>query len=298
MDSSLFSLPHARRDRGFTLVEIAVVLIIMSLMLAMAALLFRGISAGQKRSLTVARLAGVDAALAQFVALQKRLPCPADGRKTLTSDPATVGGEERDGAGACTSVQHGVVPWKTLGIAEPDATDGWDHRLTYRVQGSLAADNGMDMSMCDPASQPPNNPATAVATCNAGCTSALLATGFCTLPRSFLIGKGLEVRSGGTKVMDPAAALPGAPTGAAYVLISHGESGGGAYSTTGQLQATLSTDGTEELRNYANQTMPAGWYFADESPSDVAGTSHFDDMISRPSVLAVINKAGLGPRSH
>jgi hypothetical protein len=86
------------------------------------------------------------------------------------------------------------------------------------------------------------------------------------------------------------------PTGAAYVLISHGESGGGAYLNTGQLATSLTTDGTEEQKNYANLGLAA--YYVDDQATDVGGAAHFDDVLVRPSVLNVANKAGLGPRTH
>jgi prepilin-type N-terminal cleavage/methylation domain-containing protein len=49
--------------RGFTLVEIAVVLVILAVFMAMGAVMFRGFAAAQKRSITATRLATVDAAL-------------------------------------------------------------------------------------------------------------------------------------------------------------------------------------------------------------------------------------------
>jgi hypothetical protein len=99
--------------------------------------------------------------------------------------------------------------------------------------------------------------------------------------------------------MDPAGAPPTTPsTGAAYVLISHGESGGGAYLDTGVLSTSTTTDGTEEQKNYANLNLVPGGYYVDDQTTDVAGANHFDDVVLRPSVLSVANKAGLGPRAH
>jgi hypothetical protein len=120
----------------------------------------------------------------------------------------------------------------------------------------------------------------------------------CTPPSAFLNGKGLEVRTmNGTVVMNPAGGPP--PTGAAYVLVSHGETGGGGYLNTGVRYTSTVTDGTEESRNYADVAYAAGYYYVDDSIADVPGAAtHFDDIVSRPSVLAVISKAGLGPRSH
>ena len=85
-------------------------------------------------------------------------------------------------------------------------------------------------------------------------------------------------------------------TGAAYVLISHGESGGGAYLNSGALSATTTTDGTEEQKNYASLALQS--YYVDDAMSDVAGAAHFDDVILRRSVLSAVSKAGLGPRAH
>jgi prepilin-type N-terminal cleavage/methylation domain-containing protein len=52
---------------GFTLVEIVVVLLIFSVIIGMAALITRGVTAAQKRSLTATRIATVEAAIVQHV---------------------------------------------------------------------------------------------------------------------------------------------------------------------------------------------------------------------------------------
>ena len=279
------------RLRGFTLIEIVVVLVIVAVLIAMGAALTRGVAAAQKRSLTATRMTGVDAALILFVQQQKRLPCPADGTKASSANGAGL--EERAGGACQANQQHGVVPWRTLGITETDATDGWDRRLTYRVFPSLAADNATDMSSCDPAAT--DDAGAAITACAAGCTSANLAA--CNHPRRFVRDRGLPVQDlAAAVIMDP-----GNPpySGAAYVVISAGETGGGAYLPSGVLGASVSTDGTEELKNYASQPYAAGvTYYVDNSLNDVAGPGHFDDIVSRPTILSVASKAGLGPRSH
>ena len=66
------------------------------------------------------------------------------------------------------------------------------------------------------------------------------------------------------------------------------------------LVPTTTIDGTEEKKNYANLGYTAGTtYYVDDSISDASGlATHFDDIVSRPALLTVINKAALGPRSH
>jgi prepilin-type N-terminal cleavage/methylation domain-containing protein len=286
-----------RRALGFTLMEVVVVLLIFGFLLSMAAAITRGVVASQKRSLTGTRMAGVDAALVQFVVQQRRLPCPTDGTKASTD--ANVGVEGARNAGGCTgNQQHGVVPWRALGLTETDVTDGWDRRLTYRLDPSLAADGGMDMSWCDPAgTEPVGAPPRA---CTAGaCTTTALAS--CTPPLAFLRGRGLTVKNvAGTTIMNPEPAPSvNPPTGAAYVLISHGESGGGGYINSGVLGSSTVGDGTEEMKNYASLAYtPVVTYYVDDTIAEPTGVLHFDDIVSRPAVLSVVSKAALGPRSH
>ena len=281
----------SRRSGGFTLIEVVVVLLIFGFVLAMAAAVTRGILASQNRSLTTSRMAGVDSALMQFVQQQKRLPCPADGSLDSSNNNAGAEGGRNAATGCTGNLQNGVVPWRALAISENDATDGWGRRLTYRLDPTLGADGGMDMSWCDPA----GTGGLVGGKCSTTCTST--SPGNCTPPATFLANKGLTVKTvAGVVVMDPTAAVP---TGAAYVVISAGETGGGGYLNSGTLGASTVTDGNEELKNYASQPYVVGvTYYLDDSTNTTSGATHFDDVVSRPSVLSLANKASVGPRSH
>jgi len=304
--------PPATSRAGFTLIEIVVVLFIMGVIISMAAVLTRGVTAAQQRSITSTRLAAIDAALVQFVQQQRRLPCPALGTRASTATTTPLPGDEYNRTtGGCQPVAgafetSGVVPYRMLGLTENDITDGWGRRITYRIDPALAAEAALDMTGCDAAGQEaprfstnPGPAATVARACNTACTSTALTS--CTEPGVFIIGKGLTVKNvAGLILMNPNPGAGIVNTGAAYVLISHGESGGGGYLNTGTLSTSNSTDGTEEMKNYASGSWVSAalTYYVDDSTSDIAGTTHFDDVVLRPSVMNVISRAGLGPRTH
>ena len=139
------SLVLPMRARGFSLVELSVVLVILALIGGVFTSMFMGLYDGRRPTTTRNKLAAIDAALVSFAAVNKRLPCPADG--------AGVAGTEVFGTQdqPCVNPSRGVVPWVTLGLTATDIEDAWGTRITYRVNPYLARNNAMDMSNCDPA---------------------------------------------------------------------------------------------------------------------------------------------------
>jgi prepilin-type N-terminal cleavage/methylation domain-containing protein len=310
----LFPARLRQRFEGFTLIEIAVVLVILAMLLAMLAGIGTAMVGQQRREATRQRLTGVETALALFVSQNKRLPCPADGRIAGTN--ASAGFEERNAStGVCqigavaNQQRYGVAPWRTLGLAEPDTTDGWGNRLTYRVAPELAlypnttytTSGAMDFTYCDPAGSGALSGSLPYV-CLTTCTTTTFPTG-CTPPKTYTATKGLKVRnlSSATLIMDPS---QDPSTGAAYIVISHGENGVGAYSNQGTIQSGSVASGTLEAANNAADvaftaaTSAATPTFVDDFPSYNVDTGHFDDFVLRPSILSVATKAQLGPRAH
>ena len=299
-----------RKSRGFSLVEIAIVLAILGFVLTIGLQATGAYLSHERRKVSLARVAGLDVALANYVAVQGRLPCPADG--SLATGVALAGVEARTAlTGVCTAMDTGVVPWVTLGLTETEALDGWNTRISYRTITAVAlpaalgftSNRSLDAPGCDPGATvernpPPPPPAVPPPVpreaCVAGCNLANLANpAICTSPLNFVTGRGLNVRDAvaGNLLMDPAAG-----TGAAYVLISHGENRGGGYDRSGTLQVGTPPNDVLEAPNANNQALPAA--FIDAPFNDSDGTARFDDIVSRPTLMTLLVKAGLAPRAH
>ena len=125
-----------RRSRAFTLLEVALVLVILSLVVSGLAIPLAAQVAQRRHEETRVMLDQAAEALLGFAASHGRLPCPA----------ASARGEEtfRGGGdatnGACADFHGGYLPAATLGLwpldADGFARDAWGHRLRYAVAGN------------------------------------------------------------------------------------------------------------------------------------------------------------------
>ena len=114
--------------RGFSLVEMAVVLVIVALLIGGMLLPMSAQDDMRRTAETRATLANVQEALLGFAVVNGRLPCPA-----VTS---AVGIEAPVGGGNCAT-NEGFIPGVSLGIAPLDAQgyvlDAWGERIRYAV---------------------------------------------------------------------------------------------------------------------------------------------------------------------
>lgn len=293
-----------RRQRGAVLLLTVFMLVLAVGVPLVLKLLEAATQKAAQPGAAASQLQVIDDALKAFAATQRRLPCPADGRKPSGGG---AGAEARDGKGDCTAQSTGVVPWLTLGLTEAQATDPWGGRLTYRVPTGgpgLTRDGAFDATRCDPLGSNPTLTAatasTAVAcaiTCTPTMPSGIIDPANCNPPSAFLSGRGLTVQ-------DASGALPRNPalmTGAAYVVISHGPEGGGAFNGSGTLLTSPVAAGSNgEVRNLNNQGIPVAGFFFDATlhTGEGAGAAHFDDRLSYPSLAELLTQTGLAARSH
>ncbi|MGZ5819387.1 MAG: type II secretion system protein, partial [Burkholderiaceae bacterium] len=118
-----------KKNNGFTLVELAVVMLIIGLLIGG---LMMGLTAqiDQRRyNDTQTGLEQIKDALIGYAITNKHLPCPD---KTVAGGAGTANDGQEDvvvATGVCVT-QEGNIPWVTLGV--PDS-DSWGHRYHYRV---------------------------------------------------------------------------------------------------------------------------------------------------------------------
>ena len=117
------------QNTGFTLTELAVVMIIMALLLGGMLVPLSAQRDIQNLNNTQKQLSEIKEALLGFAAANGRLPCPAS--------PDTSGVENPLGGGACANSKNGFLPGSTLGVGPTDAQgyalDAWGNRIRYAV---------------------------------------------------------------------------------------------------------------------------------------------------------------------
>lgn len=114
---------------GFTLVEMAIVLMIVGLLLGGLLPTLSSQVEQRRASETNKQLDEIKGALIGYAVINGRLPCPAS--------PTSNGVESPVGGANCSNFYNGFVPAATLGLSGTDssgyAVDSWGNRIHYAV---------------------------------------------------------------------------------------------------------------------------------------------------------------------
>lgn len=110
--------------RGFTLTELAVVLVIVALLMGGLLMPLSAQKEVERRQATSQQLASIREALIAFASISGRLPCP---------DTNNDGMEEVSCTGDATG--DGLLPWKNLNLSPLDA---WGSPWRYRIERGYA----------------------------------------------------------------------------------------------------------------------------------------------------------------
>lgn len=274
-----------RRNRGAVLA--IVILLVAGLLVAYLMLgLLPSARKLDVRGAHRAAFAALDEALVRFAQVNQRLPCPANGASSLGTEHTVSGTDTTD----CLS-PAGPVPWATLGLPVSAATDPHGRLYGYRVYDGTTGFTRHDAAN-------PLKSGLSLANCLddddadvlALFTDATYTVGICNptthenARSDFFSGKGLTVDDRGTP-----------KTRIAYVLLSHGASGYGAYLPEPSMTMTAPTTGGKEDINASDS---ATYWILDFNDTSVTpdNVNHFDDVLSYKNVNDVVAAAKLGGR--
>lgn len=274
-----------RRNRGAVLA--IVILLVAGLLVAYLMLgLLPSARKLDVRGAHRAAFAALDEALVRFAQLNQRLPCPANGG----SGTSTGGTEDPAGGATDCPTPVGPVPWTTLGLPVAAATDPYGRLYSYRVYdgaNGFTRANGLNLSNCLDEDDAEVLPSTGTAgTCSATTHENTRSDFFCitTSAGACTAEKGLTVSDRGTS-----------KTRIAYVLLSHGPTGYGAFLADATQTMTAPTAGGNEATNASD----SGTFWIVDNNDTVAPTdvAHFDDVVSYRNVNDVVVAAKIGGRS-
>ena len=260
-NSSKDQCGRAGYEHGFTLIEIAIVLVIVGLLLGGLLMPLATQVEGQRRTETEKTLREINEAIIGFALVNGRLPCPAN--PALATGVVGAGLERAPApiTTVCTGGIVGVVPWATLGVSELDA---WGRRFTYRVT-DWYSDQILPTNTV--AAPPPPPPACVTNPTNA--SFALCSDG------DMLINNGPSLGN-----VTVAQTIPA-------VIVSHGKNGRGAYLPTG-LQMTCPVvpipppviPPPDEVANAMCPGKTATLFISHSPTSSTAPGGEFDDIVT------------------
>lgn len=304
-----------KRCRGFTLTEIAIVMLIVGLVLAGTVLPVGKLFQNTQINTNQERLDAAREALLSYVAVNGRLPCP-DRTGDGLEDARNAG--DAANVGCLGNIYEGFLPWATLGVPQADY---WGTRFRYRVSVQFTRSGTDPAWTCGTV-----NGQSLSGTTLAGCTSATAGhpPPGCRMPNyptslanacvfeitdagDIPIRDGQAGRTGSVFLMNYTTNAFGQPTsqGAVAVVLSHGANRLGGTGQDGTVYAAPAAGTDEALNGPALAAIGTGPRtaanpFIQRPPIDGAaagcndnsntGLCNFDDQLTYFGVNVMISR--------
>lgn len=231
-----------RTEPGFTLIELAVVLVIIGTMLTLGLAAFNAQMTTGAYARTRAKIETIKSALIDHLGRHMYLPCPDRDFGPPPPPPAERGRGEDDRVTAddptkACNAYVGILPYRDLGLGRDDALDGWGNYFTYHVSegaGFLMHWTTLGTDSVQPAS-----------------------TGTLALQ---------DAASGGSEIANQLV----------VVVVSHGKNGLGAYTVKGVRNSLPDAGSSPDERENTDGNLT---YVQRDYSEKVGGGGPFDDVI-------------------
>ncbi len=255
----------ATHERGFTLLELSIVLLVLSLVAGGVLAIMTQELRRSKQSELQSKMDAIQEAMIKFRRQNNRLPCPADGAIALSEEKfgleaannGTCDGDPAANFNDTENTAGGVVPIKSLGLPDDYMFDPWGGRFSYVV----------DIRM--------------------------------TAPLAFTTYPVTSTTIGSITVLDGAS--ENRTTNAIAVIISHGNNGHGAFQLSG-LRKSARSSNTDELMNcYCDENATATTFdntfiMRPHTGSTSTSASGFDDVLRYWVRSQMFSPADIGMR--
>jgi prepilin-type N-terminal cleavage/methylation domain-containing protein len=244
--------------RGYTLVELSIVILVISLLMAGVFSMATGSINSSKVALTNQKMKEIYKSMGTFLMINKRLPCPASLDRSKIDD-VDYGKEERDDANnncgtsgvyassgsGLSNFIIGAVPIKSLNLGSEFAEDGYENKLSYVI------DKRFTKNFIPP-------------------TSGTLDDSFGTVGTGIVLMSAKENQVSGTALLSDKVM---------FLLISHGPNAYGSFgATSGQQNIDVANNiDNDELENQIKSSATPNFdnnFIVNSSKSDV-----FDDVV-------------------
>lgn len=129
--------------QGFTMVELAIVITMAGLAFFAVANTYTSLDVKIRRDRTFVNFSMIEDALGAYAERNYRLPCPMDPAFAAATEPyGAESGSTASGAAipANCPVLEGLVPFATLGLDEETVRDGYGRYITYRIARPFGRD--------------------------------------------------------------------------------------------------------------------------------------------------------------
>ena len=246
-----------KAKKGFSLVELSVVLVVIGITLGGALDIATRKTEADKIYETESKIETIEKMIAQSLNVENRLPCPANAATSFSD--ANFGTDGTASTSGCTNSNFnssnayaGTIPINFLSLPEDYMFDAWGRRLTYIVDYRLANSDTTN-PLCD------------------GSSSGNFSLCFRYTDNGSIIINDASSNIRSNQV--------------AYVIISHGKNGSGAWNYTGTARLAVSSDADEKSNGDTNGDFDNIFVQKEDD-------GNFDDIVSYKLKWQIIDSAG------